>query len=211
MAELSGDPRMLAAYQAGEDLHRLTAALLLDKAMDQVTKGERQAAKAVNFGLIYAMGAEGLRAYAQQSYGVTLTSEQAVTFRQRFFAAYAGVAAWQSQIREGLPLTESRTLSGRRRQWTELPRMAALYNTPVQGRAADIMKRALMALPQALQGTGAILVACIHDELIVEVPEDRAPAVAHILKIVMEEAGQAYLAHIPALADVRMGSSWAHA
>ena len=61
MAELSGDPRMLAAYQAGEDLHRLTAALLLDKTMNLVTSAERQAAKAVNFGLIYAMGAEGLR------------------------------------------------------------------------------------------------------------------------------------------------------
>jgi DNA polymerase I-like protein with 3'-5' exonuclease and polymerase domains len=211
MAELSGDPRMLAAYQAGEDLHRLTAALLLDKAMDQVTKGERQAAKAVNFGLIYAMGAEGLRAYAQQSYGVTLTSEQAVTFRQRFFAAYAGVAAWQSQIREGLPLTESRTLSGRRRQWTELPRMAALYNTPVQGGAADLIKRALMVLPQALQGTGAVIVGTIHDEILVEAPDACAPAVASILKRTMEQAGQTYLARVPIVVDVRVASSWANA
>ena len=69
MAELSGDPRMLAAYQAGEDLHTLTAALLLDKAMDQVTRAERQAAKAVNFGLIYAMGAEGLRAMPSRAMG----------------------------------------------------------------------------------------------------------------------------------------------
>ena len=140
MAELSGDPRMLAAYQAGEDLHTLTAALLLDKARDQVTRAERQAAKAVNFGLIYAMGAEGLRAYARHSYGVTLTADEARTFHQGFFAAYAGVAQWQAQIRAAMPLTESRTLSGRRRQWAEPPRLAALYNTPVQGGAADIIK-----------------------------------------------------------------------
>jgi DNA polymerase-1 len=209
MAELSGDPRMLAAYQAGEDLHILTSALLLEKPMDEVTTGERQAAKAVNFGLIYAMGAEGFRAYAQQSYGVTLTLEEVRNFRERFFVAYGGVAQWQQQIRETMPLTESRTLSGRRRQWVEPPRIAALYNTPVQGGAADIIKRALGLLPQALQGTSAVIVGTIHDEILVEAPEDRATEVAHILKTTMEQAGQTCLARVPVVADVRIASSWA--
>jgi len=209
MAELSGDPRMLAAYQAGEDLHTLTAALLLDKAMDQVTKAERQAAKAVNFGLIYAMGAEGLQSYAQQSYGVTLTLEEAITFRTRFFAAYGGIAEWQQQMRETMPVMESRTLSGRRRQWTEPPGIAALYNTPVQDGAADIIKRALGLLPQVLQGTGAVMVGTIHDEILVEAPDERAPDVASILKMTMEQAGQTYLARVPVVADVRIASSWA--
>jgi len=209
MAELSGDSRMLEAYQAGEDLHTLTAALLLHKAMDQVTRGERQAAKAVNFGLIYAMGAEGLRAYAQHSYGVTLTVEEARSFRERFFAAYTGVAEWQQQIREAMPLIESRTVSGRRRQWAEPPRIAALYNTPVQGGAADIIKRALGLLPEALQGTGAVIVGTVHDEILVEALEGRAPEVAAILKTTMEQAGQTYLARVPVVADVRIASSWA--
>jgi DNA polymerase-1 len=211
MAELSGDPRMLAAYQAGEDLHRLTAALLLDKPMDQVTSTERQAAKAVNFGLIYAMGAEGLQGYAQHSYGVTLTVEEARSFRERFFTAYGGVAEWQQQIRQALTLIESRTLSGRRRQWVEPPRIAALYNTPVQGGAADIIKRALGLLPQALQGTGAVLVGTIHDEILVEAPDEHAPDVASILKLTMEQAGQTYLTQVPVVADVRIASSWATA
>jgi DNA polymerase-1 len=209
MAELSGDPRMLAAYQAGEDLHTLTAALLLDKAIAQVTSAERQAAKAVNFGLIYAMGAEGLHAYAQHSYGVTLTLEEARSFRERFFEAYTGVAEWQQQIRETMPLTESRTVSGRRRQWSEPPGIAALYNTPVQGGAADIIKRALGLLPEALQGTGAVLVGTVHDEILVEAPEARAPEVASILKTTMEQAGQTYLSRVPVVADVRIASSWA--
>jgi DNA polymerase I len=210
MAELSGDPRLLAAYRAGDDLHTLTAALLLDKPLAQVTRAERQAAKAVNFGLLYAMGAEGLQGYAQQTYGVTLTVEEAQRFRARFFAAYPGIAAWHRQIWEALPLTESRTLSGRRRQWAEPPRLAALYNTPVQGGAADMIKRALMALPQALQGTEAVIVGTIHDEILVEAPDDRAVEVAHILKTVMEEAGQAYLTRVPVVTDVRMASSWAN-
>jgi DNA polymerase-1 len=209
MAELSSDPRMLAAYQAGEDLHRLTAALLLDKPMDEVTSGERQAAKAVNFGLIYAMGAEGLRAYAQQSYGVTLTLEEARSFRERFFTAYTGVVEWQQQMREAMPVMESRTLSGRRRQWAEPPGIAARYNTPVQGGAADIVKRALGLLPQALQGTGAAIIGTIHDEILVEVPEDRTAEVASILKTSMEQAGQTYLSQVPVVADVRIASSWA--
>ena len=209
VAELSGDPRMLAAYQAGEDLHARTAALLLDKALDQVTRAERQAAKVVNFGLIYAMGAEGLRASARESYGVPLTADEARTFRQRFFAAYAGVAQWQAQIRAAMPLTESRTLSGRRRQWTEPPRLAALYNTPVQGGAADIIKYALGGLPQALQGTGAVLVGTIHDEILVEASTERAAEVAQILKATMEQDGQVYLARVPVIADVRIASSWA--
>src|SRR5437870_357177 len=139
------------------------------------------------------MGAEGLQGYAQHSYGVTLTLEEARSFRERFFAAYGGIAEWQQHIREAMPLTESRTLSGRRRQWAESPRIAALYNTPVQGGAADIIKRALGLLPQALQGTGAILVGTVHDEILVEAPAAQAPEVAHRLKTTMEQAGQAYL------------------
>jgi DNA polymerase I-like protein with 3'-5' exonuclease and polymerase domains len=108
-----------------------------------------------------------------------------------------------------MPLTESRTLSGRRRQWAEPPRIGALYNTPVQGGAADIIKRALGLLPHALQGTGAAIVGTIHDEILVEAPDDRVLEVAAILKMTMEQAGQTYLARVPVVADVRIASSWA--
>jgi DNA polymerase I-like protein with 3'-5' exonuclease and polymerase domains len=135
--------------------------------------------------------------------------EEAQSFRERFFAAYGEIAQWQQQIREAMPLMESRTLSGRRRQWVEPPRIAALYNTPVQGGAADIIKRALGLLPQALQGTGAVIVGTVHDEILVEAPEDRAPEVAAILKTTMEQAGQTYLTRVPVVADVRIALSWA--
>jgi DNA polymerase-1 len=157
-AELSQDPRMVEAYRHGEDLHSLTASLLLEKPLEHVTKTERQAAKAVNFGLIFAMGAEGLQAYARNIYGVTLSLEEAAAFRSRFFAAYPRMVAWHTRIREEGPPRESRTLSGRRRQWTDAPGVAALYNTPVQGTAADIAKQALALLPQALRGTDARII-----------------------------------------------------
>lgn len=100
---------MIQAYRNGEDLHRLTASLLSGKSIDQVTKQERQSAKAANFGLIYAMGASGLCDYAREAYGVSMSLEQAEEFRQRFFDAYVGIAAMHRKIQEQQP-NETRTL-----------------------------------------------------------------------------------------------------
>ena len=86
---------MIDAFQQNQDIHCLTASLLIGKDIDKVTKEERQAAKAVNFGLLYAMGARGLKLYAQNSYGVEMTDQQAVNFRKRFFEIYQGIASWQ--------------------------------------------------------------------------------------------------------------------
>lgn len=208
-AELSQDPRMVEAYQRGEDLHVLTASLLLDKPLDQVTRVERQAAKAVNFGLIFAMGAAGLQAYARNVYGVSLTLEEAVAFRSRFFAAYPGMVTWHTRIREEGSPRESRTVSGRRRQWRETPGVAARYNTPVQGMAADITKHALAFLPQALADMNAKLIGTVHDEILIEAPEEHAERVAQLLKETMEHAGRGYLHTVPVVADVRIGTSWA--
>jgi DNA polymerase-1 len=209
VAELSRDARMVDAYRHGEDLHMLTASLLLDKLLEQVTKQERQAAKAVNFGLIFAMGAAGLQAYARNVYGVTLTLDEAAAFRDRFFAAYPGMVEWHRRIREEGSPRESRTLSGRRRQWADTPSVAARYNTPVQGTAADITKQALASLPEALAETDARIIGTVHDEILVEAPEEHAERVAHILKATMEHAGQVYLQTVPVVADIRIGRTWA--
>lgn len=90
-AEIAGDQRMLDAYRRGKDLHSLTARLVLGK--QDVTKADRQAAKALNFGLIYGMGAETLRQHAANGYGVHLTEEEARRFRAAFFSAYPGIRA----------------------------------------------------------------------------------------------------------------------
>jgi DNA polymerase-1 len=208
VAELSGDARMMEAYQRGDDLHILTASLLLEKPMAQVSKTERQAAKAVNFGLIYGMSAPGLQAYARNIYGVTLSMQDATMFRTRFFTAYAGLAQWHAQIRAAMP-QEVRTRSGRLRRWQSHPTITQLYNTPVQGTAADITKLALAWLPQALVGTDARLIGTVHDEILVEVSAENAEPVARILKDTMEQAGRVSLQRVPVVAEVRIGTSWA--
>jgi DNA polymerase-1 len=95
MAQLSKDENLLAAFREGADVHRRTAAYISGKREDEVTKEERQAAKAAGFGLIYGMTAETLRRYAETSYGVKLTPEEAERMREAFFGVYRGVAEWQ--------------------------------------------------------------------------------------------------------------------
>ena len=101
------------------------------------------------------------------------------------------------------------SVPGRRRQWRETPGVAARYNTPVQGTAADITKRALTLLPHALVGTDARIIGTVHDEILLEVPQEHAETVAQILQVTMERAGRVYLQTVPVVADIRIGLSWA--
>jgi DNA polymerase I len=207
-AELSGDRRMIEAYQNDEDLHWLTAALIADKSLDQVEKSERQAAKAVNFGLIYAMGAKGLAEYAYNNYGVQMSLKQAETFRKRYFEAYQGIARWHGAMKRRLP-REMQTVGDRLRRWQDEPKLTELLNTPVQGTAADITKAALAKLPIALKETGARLIGTVHDEILLEAPEGTAERAAQILQQVMEQAGHQYLRKVPVKAEVAITLNWA--
>ena len=207
-AEISGDARMREAYRSGEDLHRVTASLVTGKAPEDVTKGERQLAKAINFGLIYAMGARGLQRYAQSTFGAAMTGGEAEHFRSRFFDAYSGIAAWHRKEAEN-PSAEVRTLSGRLRRIPPGEGLPGRLNTPVQGTAADILKEALGRLPAALSGTEARIVASVHDEILLEVPEEHATAAAEILSRTMEDAGARFLASVPVMAEAVVAESWA--
>jgi DNA polymerase I-like protein with 3'-5' exonuclease and polymerase domains len=207
-AEISQDPRMIQAYSQNVDLHKLTAAIVTGKQMQQVTGDERQAAKAINFGLIYAMGAEGLLIYARNTYGVKVSIEQAQDFRRRYFDFYAGIANWHKEV-DNSRLQETRTLGNRRRVWKDSPPLTELLNTPVQGTSADILKRALCLLSEALQDTDSKIIGCVHDEIILEVPEENAFEVSILLKQKMVEAGQHYLKKISVELDVAVADNWA--
>jgi DNA polymerase-1 len=207
-AQISGDRRMTDAYRKGEDLHALTASLVSDVPPQAVTKAQRQAAKAVNFGLIFGMGAAGLQQYAQQSYGVDMTLEQAAGFRDGFFKAYPGIAAWHRHLRDEKP-AEGRSLTGRRFTYGENAGLSGLANTPVQGTAADIMKAALGTLARRVKGTDIRMIAAVHDEIILEAGEQDAGKAAELLRDTMERAGNRILADVPCAADVAVSDTWA--
>lgn len=210
VARLSGDARMQRAYRKGEDLHRLTAALVTGKAIADVSEEDRRLAKAINFGLIYGMGAAKLQSYAETKYGVTLSLEQAKAFRKRFFEAYAGVAEWHETIKRSYirGTKESRTLAGRRRRWADKPRLAELLNHPVQGLNADITKLALVKLNKVLAETGAKLICTVHDEILLECPVAEAKHISYLLRHCMVAAARKFLHPIPVVVDVKVSTSW---
>jgi DNA polymerase I-like protein with 3'-5' exonuclease and polymerase domains len=207
LAEITQDERMLAAFRKRDDLHKLTASVITGIPLEQVTAKERQAAKAVNFGLIYGMGAKGLRNYAYDNYGVTMSLEQAYRFIQRYFDFYKGVNDWQQRIKQD-SINETRTILSRRRSWINKPKVTELLNSPIQGTGADIIKEALVILIKEIEDTDCKIVGCVHDEIILEVPESSAERAATILTCVMEQAGSKYLKSIPIVVDVRITDNW---
>jgi DNA polymerase I-like protein with 3'-5' exonuclease and polymerase domains len=208
-AEIAQDKTMIEAYKSGQDLHALTAALVANKKIEEVTKLERQSAKAINFGLIYAMGAKGLQGYAKTVYGVDMKLEEAELFRDRFFNAYSGIANWHSRMKRSSNVKEVRTLSGRRCVYEEELGITGLLNTPVQGTAADIAKKALGMLVPVVKKLNGHIIATVHDEILLEVAEEKAEEAARLLKEIMERAGAYYLKQVPVVAETTIADSWA--
>jgi DNA polymerase-1 len=209
-AKMTDDPAMRAAYREdGGDLHAATARLLAGKA--EVTKGERQLAKAINFGLLFGMMPQTLRAYAREGYGVRMTPEEAAGHRERFFATYRGLAGWHRQVRDRRESAGcSRSLGGRRRLFgpdVSLPhRLAA----PVQGSEADGAKLALALLWERRdECPGAFPVLFVHDELVVECDEAQADAAAAWLKRAMDDAMAPLLDPVPVgEIEAQVGATW---
>jgi len=206
---------MIEAYKNGEDLHRQTASIVLGKTIDDVSKEDRQLAKAVNFGLLYGQSAKGLVAYAKKAYGVEMEYERARDIRSRFFSAYTGLREWHKTARKmAAESTQSvRTVSGRV-QWlpegeeAKWPRFTALVNTPVQGGSADALKQAMVDLADKLPHTASI-VSTVHDELIVECASDTAEEVKALVETVMLDAVQTMFPGVRFEVESGICDSWA--
>lgn len=210
-AEVSEDQRMTKAYRNNADLHRLTASLVQGVSLDEVTTAQRQGAKAINFGLIFGMGPRGLKYSAKHSYDVEMSLDEAKAFRNRFFEVYSGIGAWHRKSDQELKYTnKQRTLCGRRFVWKDTPPSFTVFiNRQVQGTAADIAKIALGKLPLVLKKSKAKIIAMIHDEIIIEVPEANAVEAARMLQQTMEAAGREVLKQVPVAAEARIADSWA--
>jgi DNA polymerase-1 len=201
-AKVSGDKALLAAYQRGEDLHTLTARQVLGIA--DVTKEHRQLAKALNFGLLYGMGAKGFRNYARANYRLELTEDQAAGYREAFFKAYSGLRRWHRSV--GDKLRDTRTLTGRRALRVE--QFNEKLNLPVQGTGADGLKKALALLwERRAECPTAVPVLAVHDE-IVECPEADADRAAAWLKQAMLDGMAPLIAPVPIEVEVKVGRTW---
>ncbi|WP_374436117.1 DNA polymerase I [Inhella sp.] len=211
MAHLSEDPAMLAAFASGADIHKATAAEVFGTPLEQVSTEQRRAAKAINFGLIYGMGAYGLAAQ------LGIEPKAAKDYIDLYFARFQGVRRYMDETRAGAKAKGYvETVFGRRLWLPEInsgngPRRAGAerqaINAPMQGTAADLIKLAMLAVQAAIdrEGKQTQIVMQVHDELVFELPESERDWVASQVPALM--AGVAQL-KVPLLAEVGFGASW---
>jgi len=211
LAHMSGDETLINAFREGEDIHRLTASQVLGIALEDVTSEERSNAKAVNFGIIYGIGAFSL------SEDLKISVKEAEHYISGYFRKYPGVKHYLDATIEGAKTNGYvATLFNRRRAMLELKspnfntrafgeRVA--MNMPIQGSAADIIKIAMVNISRRLhqEELETKLILQVHDELLLEVPKAEIEKVTHILK---EEMENAVSLDVPLVADVNVGDSW---
>jgi DNA polymerase-1 len=211
MAHLSGDASLRDAFAHGMDIHRATAAEVFGKTADEISDEERRSAKAINFGLIYGMSAFGLG--RQLSISRTLAQE----YIDRYFDRYPGVRQYMEETRaiareQGFV----ETVYGRRLYLPEInaknvPRRQAAertaINAPMQGTAADIIKRAMISVQQMLAGGGldALMIMQVHDELVFEVAQDDTDELLSGVMDIMQSAADL---SVPLIVDAGIGENW---
>ncbi|MBI4005032.1 MAG: DNA polymerase I [Gammaproteobacteria bacterium] len=211
MAHLSGDQHLLEAFAMGEDIHKMTAAEVFGVSLDSVSHEQRRAAKAINFGLIYGMSPFGL---AKQ---LGIDRSEAKNYVDRYFDRYPGVKEFMDNTRDKakkqgyvetifkrrLYLPEINARNAARRQYAE----RTAINAPMQGSAADIIKRAMISVDAWLikNKINAKLIMQVHDELVLEVAEDAVATVKHELSRIMSSAAE--LA-VPLVVDIGNGENW---
>jgi len=212
VAHMSQDKAMLAAFNAGQDIHATTAAAVHNIDLDQVTPEMRRHAKAINFGLIYGMSAYGL------TNATDLTLAEAENFISTYFEKFPGVKNFLDGIRKtAAEQGYVETLLGRRRYFPNLKRGASYairqreereaINAPIQGTASDIIKLAMLELPDEIDrgGLKTRMLLQVHDELIFEVPEEELQATFKLVTRVMEDT---YHLDIPLSTEAKAGPSW---
>ncbi len=214
MAHLSGDASLLQAFAAGEDIHRATAAEIFSLSPETVSSEQRRYAKVINFGLIYGMSAFGLAAQL----GIERSAAKA--YIDRYFARYPGVAEYMQRTRESarnlgyvetvfgrrLFLPEIKSGNPARRQGAE----RAAINAPMQGTAADLIKLAMIEVQRWIEREcpDTKLIMQVHDELVLEVPEDHMDMVKAQLPKIMTNVAQL---SVPLVVDVGIGLNWERA
>jgi DNA polymerase-1 len=209
-AEYVKDQNMIKAFREGKDMHRYTASLVLSKEEDEVTKQERQIAKALNFGLIYGISARGLSEYARASYGVDLDPDSASRFRKRFFEFFKSFKEWHENVKKILKENDEvkgSTLLGR-------PYKAFTFtdavNYPIQGTGADILKLSVLLFDVNLKKLSlkADVVNLVHDEILVECDKSIAKEIREILKKSMIKAGSIALKSVPIEIEAEISEKW---
>lgn len=214
LAHLSKDERLIETFNAGGDVHRRTAALIADVTEDKVTAEMRSRAKAINFGVIYGMGA---RALAKQ---IDVKVREASGFIDEYFVTYPGVKSFIDNTKdEARKAHQVSTIMGRVRRLPDItsnnPRLRSFQervavNTPIQGSAADLIKLAMLAVDEKISGIDpeVRILLQVHDELLIELPADKVDEISVLVREAMEQVMEL---SVPLVVDIHTGANWAEA
>ena len=208
-AEYVNDETMIKAFSEGKDLHRFTASLILGKEYEEITKEERQMAKAINFGLIYGISPKSLMEYAKNNYGIDITLREAQKFHERFFEVYSGFKKWHEKVKEELSKKHTivvYSLLGRR---MVVNRFTEAVNFPIQATGSDILKMAVVFFGKLKDGLDANIVNLVHDEIVVDVKEEDAQKARDVLSESMLRSGKILLKKVPVEFEAQIVKSWA--
>jgi DNA polymerase-1 len=208
---MSGDPGLIEAYQENEDIHRITASRVFHTPFDEVTPLQRRNAKAVNFGIVYGISSLGL------SQGLSITRAEAAEYIKAYFKTYPGIKIFLDRlVSDAKKKGYAKTMYGRRRPVPELTSSNFMQrsfgervamNSPIQGTAADIMKIAMNRVYARLmrENLKSRLILQIHDELLIEAPEDEAEYAKQVLE---EEMRAAADLSVSLETDCHIGTDW---
>ena len=211
LAHLSGDENLIDSYKSDADIHKITASKVFHTPLDEVTKEQRRNAKAVNFGIVYGISSFGL------SQNLSISRKEASEYIKQYFDIYPKVKEYlDNTVKRARIEGRTRTMFGRIRPIPELASSnfmqrsfgeRAAMNAPIQGRAADIIKIAMINVEKALMehNLKAKIVLQIHDELLIEAPEEEVDEVKELLYTKMKEA---VILKVPLEVDVNIGKDW---
>lgn len=202
LASISGDENLINYFKNGVDLHTGTASLVFKKAIEEVTKEERQVAKSLNFGIVYGITAYGIQKNLRRS-GLEVTLEEAEDYRLEFLRVYPKVRELQDSL---LRADYISSLGGRRWQGSNLS-MTQRLNFPIQGSAAEGLKEALALLVDNMKPSWK-LVAIVHDEIVVEVSEEEADEAKKVLETSMKLGMEKIIKDIPIIVDSSISNNW---
>lgn len=215
LAHIADIAPLKSAFAEGQDIHAMTASEVFGVPLSEMTSDIRRQAKAINFGVIYGISGFGL------ARNLRIPRSEAQGFIDRYFERFPGIRAYMDEtVAFAREHGYVQTLFGRRIHTPEIaakgPRASfakrAAINAPIQGTAADIIRRAMVRMPDAIKDLPARMLLQVHDELLFEVPEDHAEATIAAARKVMESAAApAIHMDVPLVVDAGQGRNWAEA
>lgn len=208
MAKIANDEALQRTFLNGKDVYKMVAAspFLLNKSIDGVTKAERTKIKEAVLGLLFGMGVSKLKETLMGKHQIKISKQEALNILNGLLTEWDGVKNYHNTVKSQRPKV-TRTIMGRCKHFPSF-NYNEIINAPIQGTAADIIKKAIVALYQKLKQSSAKILLSVHDEILLEASEKDKEDILYLQKTIMEQVGEELLSPVPVIVNCSYGSSW---